>query len=243
MSSARPRAGWLIVAACGVLTGCMAQIQPPALGPAAPADLRYLALGDSYTIGESVDARLRWPAQLVGRLRERGVAVAPPVIVAQTGWTAQELARAIDRQAPRGPFQLVSLQIGVNNQYRGLDVEEYRVALRSLLQRAIGLAGGDAGRLLVVSIPDWGVTPFAKGRDRDQIAAEIERFSEVNRAEAERAGARYIDITPQSRIAAAEPAMIAEDGLHPSGVMYAEWARLIEPAALAALAERGVVVR
>ena len=238
MRSARPHAGWLIVAVCGVLTGCMRQIQPPA-----PADLRYLALGDSYTIGESVDARLRWPAQLAGRLHARGVAVAAPVIVAQTGWTAQELAQAIDRQAPRGPFQLVSLQIGGNNQYRGLDAEEYRAALRSLLQRAIGLADGDAGRLVVVSIPDWGATPFAEGRDRRRIAAEIERFNQVNRAEAERAGVRYVDITPQSRIAAADPAMIAEDGLHPSGAMYAEWAHLIEPAVLAALAERGVVAR
>jgi lysophospholipase L1-like esterase len=197
--------------------------------------LRYLALGDSYTIGESVGAEQRWPVQLAARLREQGLAVGEPQIIARTGWTTDELSAAIDQAAPSGPFDLVSLLIGVNNQYRGRDGQEYRAEFRALLLRAIGFAGGRPGRVIVLSIPDWGVTPFAAGRDRGRVAGEIDTFNAINRAEAGRAGARYVDITPASRAAAAHPALIAGDGLHPSGVMYAEWVELALPEALAAL--------
>jgi len=204
-----------------------------AAGSAGP--LRYLALGDSYTIGESVGADQRWPVQLAARLREHGLAIGEPQIIARTGWTTDELSIAIDQAAPGGRFDLVSLLIGVNNQYRGYDSEVYRVEFRALLQRAIGFAAGRPERVIVLSIPDWGVTPFAAERDRKEVAAEIDAFNTINQAEAERAGARYVDVTFESRAASGDPALIAGDGLHPSGTMYAEWVDLVLPQALAAL--------
>jgi lysophospholipase L1-like esterase len=176
---------------------------------------RFLALGDSYTIGEGVTPEERWPNQL--RIGE-------PEIIARTGWTTGELSAAIDAASLQSPYDLVTLLIGVNNQYRGRGVEEYRREFAALLRRAIELAGGKPSRVIVVSIPDWGVTPFAAGRDRAAIAREIDSFNAVNRAEAWRAGARYADITPISR---QKPELVASDGLHPSGAMYAEWARAI----------------
>lgn len=199
-------------------------------------EMRFLALGDSYTIGEGVDEGERWPVRLAALLRERGVPVADPQVIARTGWTTDELAAAIDDAGPRGPYALVSLLIGVNNQYRGRGAEEYRAQFTELLRRAVGFAGGDARRVIVLSIPDWGVTPFAHARDRARIAAEIDAFNAVNREEAGRAGARYVDVTPQTRAAGADPAFLVGDGLHPSGRSYAEWARLALPAAQEALA-------
>jgi lysophospholipase L1-like esterase len=206
------------------------------LAPGGPAR-RYLALGDSYTIGESVSAADRWPVRLAALLRERGVAVADPEIVARTGWTVRELSQGIDAAAPHGPYELVTLLIGVNDQYRGRDAEAYRADFVAMLRRAIGFAGGRAERVIVLSIPDWGVTPFAaeSGRDRGKIAAEIDRFNQINRQETERVGARHVDVTPFSRKAATERSLVAGDGLHPSGAMYAGWARLALPAAEAAL--------
>ena len=195
---------------------------------------RFLALGDSYTIGEAVAADERWPAQLGRLLADAGFAIGDPEIIAVTGWTTAELAAGMDAAAPRGPWDLVSLLIGVNNQYRGLDVSEYRSEFRTLLARAISLAGSSR-RVIVLSIPDWGVTPFAEGRDRAAIAAAIDRFNAVNREEAAAAGARYVDITGVSRRAAADASLTASDGLHPSGAMYAAWAGLVLPHALAAL--------
>lgn len=197
---------------------------------------RFLALGDSYTIGESVDPEERWPVQLAAMLRERGIDVAEAEIIATTGWTTDDLASAIVEREPRGPYGLVSLLIGVNNQYRGQPLEEYRRQFRGLLEQAITFAGDEPGRVLVLSIPDWGVTPFAEGRDRDQIAREIDAFNAVNRDESASAGARYVDVTPTSRMAAADRRLMAEDGLHPSGLMYRAWAELALPGALAALA-------
>ena len=185
-----------------------------------PSTKRFLALGDSYTIGESVPPEERWPVQLA---RELGYA--EPEIIAKTGWTTDELSFAIDVANPKGPYDLVSLLIGVNNQYRGRDAEQYRREFVTLLGRAIKFAGGDPKRVLVVSIPDWGVTPFAANRDRAKIAAEIDRYNAINREEALRAGARYVDITPISR--RDDSSLIAGDGLHPSGKMYAEWVKEI----------------
>lgn len=196
---------------------------------------RFLALGDSYTIGESVSPEERWPGQLAAMLRERGIDVAEPEIVATTGWTTDELAAAIAENQPRGPFELVSLLIGVNNQYRGRPLEEYREQFRGLLDQAIAFAADEPGRVLVLSIPDWSVTPYAVGRDRAQIAREIDAFNRVNRDEAVRAGARYVDVTPISRMAAFNVALVAEDGLHPSGLMYRSWAELALTGALAAV--------
>jgi len=196
---------------------------------------RFLALGDSYTIGESVAEVDRWPVQLAAALRQRGLDIVEPSIIAQTGWTTDELQSAIESAAPTGPFDLVSLQIGVNNQYRGYDLETYRHEFSVLLETAIGFTAGQAARVMVLSIPDWGVTPFADGQDRAKIALDIDRYNAVKREEITRAGAYYVDITPQSRLAANEPAQLASDRLHPSGVMYAAWVDLVLPVALAIL--------
>jgi lysophospholipase L1-like esterase len=196
---------------------------------------RFLALGDSYTIGESVASTERWPVQLASMLRERGIDVAEPEIIATTGWTTDELASATAERVSRGQFELVSLLIGVNNQYRRRPLDEYREQFRGLLEQAIVFAADSPGRVLVLSIPDWGVTPSAEGRDREQIAREIDAFNAVNRESAARSGARYVDVTPASRQAAGDRELVAEDGLHPSGAMYRSWAELALPEALAAL--------
>ena len=192
---------------------------------------RFLALGDSYTIGESVSPLERWPVQLSTLLRVEGVPVDEPQIIATTGWTTGELRAALDRAAPRGPFDLVSLLVGVNNQYRGRALAEYQTEFQGLLERAIQLACAQPRRVIVLSIPDWGVTPFASGRDRAALGRAMDQFNAVNAGAAQRAGANYVDVTPISRAAAVDAALIAGDGLHPSGKMYAEWARLALPAA------------
>jgi lysophospholipase L1-like esterase len=201
------------------------------------AALRYLALGDSYTIGEGVEPALRWPVLLADALRAKGIDIADPEIIAETGWSTDELDNAIDRVDPQGPFGLVSLLIGVNDQYRKRSVEEYRDAFRSLLHRAIGFVGDEAGRVLALSIPDWGVTPFADEDDRtpEQIGADIDAYNAAAREEAEAAGARFIDITRLFRTRPLDAALVVEDGLHPSGRVYAAWVEHVLPVAVATL--------
>lgn len=200
-----------------------------------PQLTRLLALGDSYTIGEAVEPDERWPARLAAMLAARGLDMAPPSFVARTGWTTDELFASIDAASLTGPYDLVTLLIGVNDQYRGRHVEQFRRSFRGPLGRALAFAGDRARRVIVVSIPDWGVTPFAHDRDRGRIAAEIDLFNSVVREEAEHARVRFIDVTTVSRRAASENNLVATDGLHPSGAMYAEWARLVLPVAVAAL--------
>ncbi|HSK87372.1 MAG TPA: SGNH/GDSL hydrolase family protein [Anaerolineales bacterium] len=190
--------------------------------------IRYLALGDSYTIGESVPAEDRWPNQIETLLEAKGIQ-AEVTIIARTGWTVDELWEGIQINTPRGTYDLVTLLIGVNDQFRGYSVNEYREDFRFLLGKAIEYAGRDPAKVVVLSIPDWGVTPFAAGRDPGKIAQEIDQFNLVNRAESEKAGARYVDITAASRAAVSDPALIASDGLHPSGRMYARWAGQVLP--------------
>lgn len=193
--------------------------------PADPKPKTYLALGDSYTIGESVAESERYPVQLAKLLAKEGIAVADPQIIARTGWTTDELDAAIDKAAPKGPFDLVTLLIGVNNQFRGRSEDEYKKQFDALLKRAIGFAGGDAGHVIVFSIPDWGVTPFAKRFDSAKVAREIDRFNAIAKEATEKAGCKYVDVTPISRKAPSDPSLIAHDGLHPSGSMYAEWSK------------------
>jgi lysophospholipase L1-like esterase len=196
-------------------------------------ELRYLALGDSYTIGEAVDEAGRWPMQLARLLRMEGVLVGDPRIIATTGWTTDELDAAITAAEPLGEHDFVTLLIGVNNQYRGRDVEEYRTQFAALLWRAIGFARNRPGRVLVLSIPDWGVTPFAaqSGRDARQIARELDAYNAAAREVCAQRGVAFVDITAVSRARGAEPAMLAGDGLHPSAAMYTEWTRLASPVA------------
>ncbi len=215
------------------LSACAAT-EPASPQPDTRQTVRYLALGDSYTIGESVEESQRWPIQLAQQLQQRGVRVETSII-ARTGWTTAELWEGIQQNGVNPPYDLVSLLIGVNNQYRGYSSEEYRTQFRFLLEKAVEYAGGDAKKVFVVSIPDWGVTRFALGRDSTQIAAEIDAFNAINRAEAEAAGVAYIDITPYSRTASVDSDLIAPDGLHPSGQMYAGWVERILPVALDAL--------
>lgn len=196
----------------------------------------FLALGDSYTIGEGVAPAERWPAQLVARLQGEGIDLAAPRILATTGWTTDELAAAMDAATFDAPYRLVTLLAGVNNQYRGRALDEYRVQFRALLQRAVALAGGVPAHVLVVSIPDWGVTRFAAGEGRDAaiVAAEIDAFNAAARVEAAAAGARWADVTAASRLREARDELV-DDGLHPSGAQYARWVDAILPAARAAL--------
>lgn len=195
--------------------------------------LSFLALGDSYTIGEAVAVEGRWPNQLAAALRAQGVDLADPQTIATTGWTTDELDAGIDAAAPQGPFGFVSLLIGVNNQYRGRPLDEYRHQFEALLQRAIGFAGGDADRVLVLSFPDWGATPFGAGSGRDLARIEIEtdEFNAAAEVISTQRGVAFVDITDISRTHGTDPAMIAADGLHPSARMYALWAERALPVA------------
>ncbi len=193
----------------------------------------FLALGDSYTIGESVRDTERWPVQLAARLREQGIVIDAPRIVATTGWTTDELSAAMDDTTFAPPYALVTLMIGVNNQFRGRDVAEYRVQFDALLLRAIRLAGNDATRVIVLSIPDWGATPFghASGRDLAHVSAQIDAFNATARAATMAHGAAWVDVTPVSRAVAHDPSLAAYDGLHPSATMYSRWVELVLPVA------------
>jgi lysophospholipase L1-like esterase len=209
--------------------------------PAATASTRFLALGDSYTIGESVGESERWPVQLTVRLREHGIAIDPPRIVATTGWTTDELSAAMDKSTFEPPYALVTLLIGVNNQFRGRGLDEYRIQFSTLLERAIRLAGGDASRVIVVSIPDWGVTPYGRdsGRDTTQIARELDTFNAAAQEISTQQHAEFVDIADLSRPHGDQDAfdrnLIAGDGLHPSAAMYTRWVERILPVAEARL--------
>ena len=199
--------------------------------------VRYLALGDSYTIGEGVEDAGRWPAQLAARLRDAGITIDEPRIIATTGWTTDELAAAMEAAEPLGDWDFVSLLIGVNNQYRGRSVDEYVGEFHRLLRRAITLAGGRAQRVLVLSIPDWGVTPFAhaSGRDRRAIADDLDAYNAAACELCMTEGVAFVDITAISRADDATD-MLAEDGLHPSAAQYARWAEAALPVAQRLLA-------
>jgi lysophospholipase L1-like esterase len=191
-------------------------------------------LGDSYTLGEGVAAADRWPVKLVRRLRAQGVAIDEPRIVAVTGWSTDELCTGMNAATLTPPYDLVTLLIGVNNQYRGRGAGDYRGEFAGLLRRAVGLAGGRASHVVVVSIPDWGVTRFAReqGRDSVQTAHALDVYNAIARDEAGRAGARWVDITPLSR---RHPGLLAADGLHPSAAQYTLWTEAILPLAAAAV--------
>jgi lysophospholipase L1-like esterase len=187
----------------------------------------YLALGDSYTIGQNVLPSENFPNQTVQLLNRQNYNFRSPEILAKTGWTTDELQNNINTHTFTPPYDFVSLLIGVNNQYRGRSVENYIPEFESLLKQAIQFAGGNANRVIVVSIPDWGVTPFADGRDRAQIAKEIDDYNAANRYISESYKVHYVDITPGSREAATDLSLVAGDGLHPSAIEYTKWAQKI----------------
>ncbi|HEY4147404.1 MAG TPA: SGNH/GDSL hydrolase family protein [Chitinophagaceae bacterium] len=188
----------------------------------------YLALGDSYTIGESLPLYENFPYQAVQLLRKGGFAFSAPEIIARTGWTTEELLRAVHSIHFQAPYDMVSLLIGVNNQYRGYPPGEYADEFESILQHALSFAGGHKKRVFVLSIPDWGVTPFAApDRSPKQVSAAIDRFNQLNQSIAARHGVHYIDITPGSRLAATDSSLLAADKLHYSAKEYARWAGLL----------------
>ena len=196
-----------------------------------PATLRYLALGDSYTVGEGVPASARWPVQLAQALRADGIPISDPTLIAQTGWTTDELDAAIDTVHPLAEYDLVSLLIGVNNQYRGRSLDDYRAQFSALLERAIGFAQWQRERVLVLSIPDWGVTAFARDRDGAAIASAIDAFNATALQACVQRGVAFVDITGASRQRGGEADMLVADGLHPSAAMHARWASLALPVA------------
>lgn len=197
--------------------------------------LTYLALGDSYTIGELVPKEENFPHQLVQRLHKEKIEVTEPVIIAVTGWTTDELAASIREHAIQETFSFVTLLIGVNNQYRGRDLDNYKKEFTELLNQAIVFANGHTRHVFVLSIPDWGVTPFAEGRDRAQIAKEIDAYNAANKEITETHKCHYLDITDSTRKNGQDAAFLAEDGLHPSGKEYAVWAERLAPMVAGAL--------
>ena len=194
--------------------------------------IRYLALGDSYTIGESVRVSDRWPEQLATQMRSspefdgRDIQV---TIIARTGWTVDELWEGIQASPPQGTYDLVTLLIGVNDQYRGYPVNGYREDFRFMLGKALEYAGGDPDRVVVLSIPDWGFTPYAADRDTEPISLQIDEFNAVNLEETKSAGAHYVDVTIISRMGMDDFELIAHDRLHPSGKMYGLWVEKVLP--------------
>jgi lysophospholipase L1-like esterase len=200
---------------------------------AAHDSIHYLALGDSYTIGEAVPEELSFPYQLATLLNKNdSPKIAKPVIIARTGWTTDELIQAIAQSGINKKFDFVTLLIGVNNQYRGYDINVYRREFVQLLQIAINYADGKTSRAFVVSIPDYSVTPFASGSNTAKIATEIDEYNAINKEECEKAGVNYTDITGISRQATNQSDLIASDGLHPSDVMYAAWVDQLAPRVL-----------
>lgn len=192
-----------------------------------------LALGDSYTIGEGVEAAATWPLRLAQQL-----SLARPDVVARTGWSADELLAALDGAALSPPYALVTLLVGVNDQYRGHELAEHLPHFNVLLSQAVAFADGDPGRVLVVSIPDWGVTPFAAADARGgaAIAGQIDAYNAAQRELCALRDIAWVDVTAASRTCGADPAMLVGDGLHPSALQYEAWLQVIAPAARRCLA-------
>jgi lysophospholipase L1-like esterase len=203
-------------------------VVPPVIDTASPRS--YLALGDSYTIGQSVSVADRFPVQTAKYLADQGVKFNAPEIIAQTGWTTGNLLSTLDFAAPvKSAYDIVTLLIGVNNQYQGRSKPEYADQFLILLNRAVLYAGNNKKRVIVLSIPDYGVTPFASGSNKALIAAQIDSFNVINKTIAANVGVNYLDITPASRLAANDKTLIATDGLHPSGLQYKLWAEALVP--------------
>ena len=189
--------------------------------------LSFLALGDSYTVGTSERPENSWPQQLVKTLANKGILIKAPKIIAGAGWTTEKLISEVQSSNLNTEYDLVSLLIGVNNQYRGLDINLFRKQFLSLLEKSISLAGNDTSKIFVLSIPDWGVMPFAALRDTKKITLEIGKYNAIIKEEVAKRNVLYIDITKLSRKAIMDKTLIASDGLHPSKKMYKTWVKKI----------------
>jgi len=218
---------------CAKKTETLTQFKPDTTvvnnKPMKSGPFTYLALGDSYTIGQSVPQNQSYPYQLKTLLNNDALNVLAPDIIAVTGWTTDNLINAIDQSSFKDKkYDFVTLLIGVNDQYQQLSKDNYRTKFAQVLKTAIAFANGNVDRVFVISIPDWGVTPFAGGQDAI-IGPDIDAFNAINLDETRKAHVTYADITAISRQAANDRSLIADDGLHPSGKMYAEWMALLEP--------------
>lgn len=189
---------------------------------------RYLALGDSYTIGEGVEFHQNFPNQTARLLAQQGLSV-KPIVVAKTGWTTSELQAGIAASALEEKYDIVSLLIGVNNQYRGEEPDVYAQQFEELLNQSIRFASDNPANVFVLSIPDWSSTPYAEGRNRDQISKEIHSFNLINKRVAQQEKVNYIDITGSQR-AVEDLSLVAPDGLHPSEKEYRRWAEKLAQA-------------
>ncbi|MEO6631251.1 MAG: SGNH/GDSL hydrolase family protein [Mucilaginibacter sp.] len=238
----------IILIAVTALSGCTKKAAVPA--PVVKTDtsvttkpmttpVTYLALGDSYTIGQSVPQNQSFPYQLVNLLNSFKFDVQPPDIIAVTGWTTDNLIAAISQSDFKDKqYDFVTLLIGVNDQYQYQSKDNYRTKFAQVLHTAINFAKGDASRVFVLSIPDYGVTPFAAGRE-NTIGPDIDAFNAINKDETAKAHvSNYIDITAISRLAATNPSLIATDGLHPSAQMYQMWVQALEPSVKARLEQK-----
>lgn len=199
---------------------------------------KYLALGDSYSIGEGVKEEDCFPMQLSKTLESKGVSVDALHIVARTGWTTDELWAGMQQARLEPEYDLVTLLIGVNNQYRGRSAQSYRLEFQNLLKWSVQLAKNQRQRVVVISIPDWSVTPYAKQKNRSMISREIDAFNAINLREAENAGVQYVNITQVSRLAHGRKDLLADDGLHPSALMYSYWVEKLMPVALKILCHK-----
>lgn len=211
-----------------LLIGCNVGREAPST-MTSETNFTFLALGDSYTIGQSVADAERWPVQLAAALRAQGIPVGEPTIIARTGWTTAELLAAIQSRPDGEEYDLVSILIGVNDQYRGYPLAEYQETFKALLHMAIIAARGQSDRVVVLSVPDWAHTPFGESSNRAAISAEIDSFNTVNRTESLAAGVHYVDITGTSRPPIVNTSLLAADGLHPNGAMYALWVEMLMP--------------
>lgn len=221
------------------LTGCTKKTMvAPAVAAVKTSDttkitisdtLNYLALGDSYTAGVEVNLQDTYPYQLDSVLNARSFHILPPLEIAKPGWTTGDLINAVAGSAVSNKkFGIVTLMIGVNDEAQGLGVSDYRLKFAQILNTAINLTGGKASHVFVLSIPDWGVTPFAKGQE-GTIGPQIDLFNDVNKSITLQAGANYINVTDVSRLAATDTTLLATDSLHPSKKMYQIWTNLLEP--------------
>lgn len=191
--------------------------------------ISMLCLGDSYTIGEAVETEKRFCNQAIEILKNYELYFNEPEIIAQTGWTTDELASAIQEKKITKKFDIVTLLIGVNNQYRNRSIENFKEEFSSLLQSAISFSAKGKESVILLSIPDWSVTPFiaqdAQKRTAHEVSTQITQFNQVIKETAKELNVAFVDITPISQRAKAERNLIAQDGLHPSGEMYALWAK------------------